>query len=604
MVFGSQPDFFLITFSLIYLIITAILSLILIWSRNVRNNPAILPFQILLVLFIIATVILSLFSFTNSLDTWILLEKIGYFSYAYASVFFFIVTWQYIGYKDIWRCKLTPLMFIVPSITILLLWMPGYQSLMMSDFYFDTSGIVPTLVYQYGIWGYVHTINNVIFMFGSLVLLVISFYSHTDTRKKGIQYLLAGFIIFCIWNMLYTAGFIPLWVFNLPFPLLLFSILMSIAIFRYNALDFLPMARNLVLEQISDLFLIISVDNRVIDINPSMAQAFDLNHRSSIGAHISEVFSNYPDFISILSESDGNVSFFSLKKGELALIYAIKKSTISDKEGNVLGNVLILHDITELEHALDMLEKSNTELQLINTKLQDEITERKKVEGALHLTMKKLTLLNSMTRHDIRNQLRTILGFLYFDKKELTDPEQIRRNQMENNACLSILNHIEFAQLYQDVGKYEPIWNSVSEILDKVIGQLNLSEIKIIHDISDFELFADPMFEKVLYTCFDNSIKHGERVTEIKIWVDTHSDSCSLMYCDNGVGIQEDEKEVIFNHGYGKNTGIGLFLAKEILAITKLTIKETGEPGKGSRFEIEIPTGFWRINFSTQHNIS
>lgn len=604
MLLGSQPDFFLITFSLIYLIITAIFSLILIWSRNVRNNPAILPFQILLVLFIIATVILSLFSFTDSLDTWILLEKIGYISYAYASVFFFSVTWQYIGYRDIWRCKLTPLMFIVPSITILVLWIPGLQSLMMSDFYFDTSGIVPTLVYQYGIWGYVHTFYNVIFMFGSLVLLVISFFSHTNTRKKGILYLIAGLIVFCSWNMLYTAGFIPLWVFNLPFPLLLFSILMSIAIFRYNTLDFLPMARNLVLEQISDLFLIISVDNRVIDINPSMAQAFDLNITSSIGSHISEVFSNYPDFISIFTESEGNNSFFSLKKGEATLIYAIRKSAISDIEGNVLGNVLILHDITELEDALEMLERSNAELKMMNTRLQEEITERKKVEGALHLTMKKLTLLNSMTRHDIRNQLRAILGFLYFDKKELTDPEQIHRNEMENNACLSILNHIDFAQLYQDVGKYEPIWNSVSEILDKVIGQLNPLGIDIIHDISAFELFADPLFEKVLYTCFDNSMKHGERVTEIKIWADIHADYCSLIYCDNGVGIREDEKEVIFNHGYGKNTGIGLFLAREILAITKLTIKETGEPGYGSRFEIEIPTGSWRMDFDNLHKIS
>ena len=266
--------------------------------------------------------------------------------------------------------------------------------------------------------------------------------------------------------------------------------------------------------------------------------------------------------------------------------------------------MLILHDITELEDALEMLERSNAELKMMNTRLQDEITERKKVEGALHLTMRKLTLLNSMTRHDIKNQLRTILGFLYFDKKELTDPQQIRRNQMENDACLSILNHIEFAQLYQDVGRYEPIWNSVSDILAKVYSQLNLSGISIIHDISAFELFADPMFEKVLYTCFDNSIKHGEVVTEIKIWADIHSDSCSLMYSDNGVGIRDDEKEVIFNHGYGKNTGIGLFLAREILAITKLTIKETGEPGKGSRFEIEIPTGSWRMDFDNHKKIS
>ena len=71
--------------------------MILIWSRNVRNNPAILPFQILLVLFIIAAVILSLFSLPIH-DTWILLERLDTLV-TRMHRFFFSVTWQYIGYR-------------------------------------------------------------------------------------------------------------------------------------------------------------------------------------------------------------------------------------------------------------------------------------------------------------------------------------------------------------------------------------------------------------------------------------------------------------------------------------------------------------------------
>jgi signal transduction histidine kinase len=58
---------------------------------------------------------------------------------------------------------------------------------------------------------------------------------------------------------------------------------------------------------------------------------------------------------------------------------------------------------------------------------------------------------------------------------------------------------------------------------------------------------------------------------------------------DNGVGIPEKDKEKIFEQGYGKHTGLGLFLAKEILAITGISIRETGTPGTGARFEILVP---------------
>ena len=64
---------------------------------------------------------------------------------------------------------------------------------------------------------------------------------------------------------------------------------------------------------------------------------------------------------------------------------------------------------------------------------------------------------------------------------------------------------------------------------------------------------------------------------------------------DNGVGIAANEKERIFDRGFGKHTGLGMFLIREIFSLTGIAIRETGEQGKGVRFEITVPMGKYRI---------
>ena len=64
---------------------------------------------------------------------------------------------------------------------------------------------------------------------------------------------------------------------------------------------------------------------------------------------------------------------------------------------------------------------------------------------------------------------------------------------------------------------------------------------------------------------------------------------------DDGRGISAEDKERLFTRGFGKQTGLGLFLSREILSITGITIAENGEPGKGARFEITVPEGAYRF---------
>jgi signal transduction histidine kinase len=67
-----------------------------------------------------------------------------------------------------------------------------------------------------------------------------------------------------------------------------------------------------------------------------------------------------------------------------------------------------------------------------------------------------------------------------------------------------------------------------------------------------------------------------------------------LVCQDNGPGVPQKNKEKIFLRGFGKNTGLGLFLIREILAMTDISIRECGNEGEGSRFEIVIPSAAYR----------
>jgi signal transduction histidine kinase len=143
------------------------------------------------------------------------------------------------------------------------------------------------------------------------------------------------------------------------------------------------------------------------------------------------------------------------------------------------------------------------------------------------------------------------------------------------------------------MGLKEPRWQPVEQCV-RDIG-MQFPSLALVTRINGLEIYADPLLEKVFYNLMDNSIRHGDHVTTITVHHALSDGGLTLMYEDNGQGIPCEEKVKIFTQGYGRNTGYGLFLIHEILALTGMTIEETGEPGKGARFEIHVPRGNFRL---------
>ena len=223
-----------------------------------------------------------------------------------------------------------------------------------------------------------------------------------------------------------------------------------------------------------------------------------------------------------------------------------------------------------------------------------DITERKRAEAALALTSRKLNLLSGITRHDINNQLMSVNGFLDLLHKKVPDPTLEDYFTRITKASSSISAIVQFAKEYEQIGISAPSWQDCRTLVDTAAKEAPLGEVVVNNDLpAGMEVFADPLIVRVCYNLMGNAVRHGGKITTLRFSADERDGEHIIVCEDDGDGVLSEEKEKIFDRGFGKNTGLGLFLSREILDITGIKIKETGEPGKGARFEMTVPKGAW-----------
>jgi signal transduction histidine kinase len=207
---------------------------------------------------------------------------------------------------------------------------------------------------------------------------------------------------------------------------------------------------------------------------------------------------------------------------------------------------------------------------------------------------KKLQIVGSVTRHDVLNQMTAIVGYNELLGMMIEDPKLKSFLDKEKSSLNKIRRQFQFAKDFQNIAAEPPLWQSIRNLVNRVSEDFDTKKVRIIVDTGAATVLADPLFERVFYHLFDNALRHGETVTEIRISLQITGASGLLIVENNGAGIPAPDKNKIFERGYGKGTGWGLFLAREILAATGMNISETGEDGKGVRFEITLPPGSFR----------
>jgi PAS domain S-box-containing protein len=318
----------------------------------------------------------------------------------------------------------------------------------------------------------------------------------------------------------------------------------------------------------------------------------------------------------ILFDNDGREAFVrsvtgSSQTGDVELFFHTRDNAVREfliSASLSPGNIVICSaiDITERKIAEQVIAKAREDLERrvkdrteelmeANDVLKSEIQERKRFESAIQLANRKLNTLSSITRHDILNQITAIVMYLSLAEETVTDPGVIEQLKKIEQVTDLIQKQIRFTRDYQNIGENAPQWQNIATTVDNAVAGLDLKGIVITKDLGNLEIFADYLLEKVFYNLVENSVRHGEKATVIHFSYKRDGDELLLLCEDDGVGIPEGAKERIFRREYYRNTGYGLFLSGEILSITGLSIRETGKPDKGVRFEIRAPKGVFRL---------
>ena len=219
---------------------------------------------------------------------------------------------------------------------------------------------------------------------------------------------------------------------------------------------------------------------------------------------------------------------------------------------------------------------------------------RLRAEKALKEANRKLMLLTRITRHDIKNIIQGI--YLYSEIIGYSEDNETKKNALIiKNEAEAIEKLIDFTKIYEQLGSIEAQWYNLAAAFKEVEFSEEFAAIHFDTTSCDVEIYTDPLFSKAIYNLIENAVRHGEHTTKITITCDKGPEDSLLIHCrDNGVGIPEDMKSSIFHEGFGKNTGLGLFLIQEILSITQISIAEVGTEGEGADFLISVPAGHWK----------
>lgn len=274
-----------------------------------------------------------------------------------------------------------------------------------------------------------------------------------------------------------------------------------------------------------------------------------------------------------------------------------KVNKVMDRLNEMIDNAI---DGKPIESSFDETKMSSLETKLahfltMNSTTKDQISEEKA----------KINELISDISHQTKTPLANIL--LYTQLLAESDLSEQERKcvdlLMEQSEKLNFLisSLVKTSRLETGVISVSQKLNSIDKLLDNAIKQAKTkAEAKNIElTVEKKEIYA--MFDlkwtaEALYNIIDNAIKYTPSGGNVSISTTAYQLFCRIDITDTGIGMTEEETVKIFSRFYRghlvsdeEGVGIGLYLAREIVASQGGYIKVQSKPQKGSTFSMFLP---------------
>jgi PAS domain S-box-containing protein len=452
--------------------------------------------------FILCMVVVTLWSSANALEmsavdftTKLFWANMQYIAYCYAPVVLVALCMELTGYDQWIRNRKILWLVIIPTIIIILVWTDSIHGLIRYDLHINDNGSFPVLEKKYGSAFFVHAgYSQFLNIYAGVLLIRGVFFKNTVYRKQALSVLI-GLSTIVIVNIIYITGLSP--VRGIDITPLVFGpagLIVAWGIFRYKLFDIVPVARAMVIETMDEGIMVLDLQDRILDINPSFEKI--LGHTTSriIARRVEEVCSKIPELVNACMVSGNSQSEFSICTNGFVQIFELRISALIDRKGIMIGRLAVVNDITQkkqeqkiylkqywelvvaeererlvrdlhdnLAQVLGFInlhaqairqELANADVEIVSTKLEKLVDVTQSAHNEIREYIRNVRCKESVEKGFINELERIILNFeeQFGIKARLDLPEEFVWVEIKPNARLNILNIIKEA--LSNIGKH------------------------------------------------------------------------------------------------------------------------------------------------------
>jgi PAS domain S-box-containing protein len=282
----------------------------------------------------------------TDLATKILWGKFQYIGIVFVPVFWFVFAYNHSHPNQHWSHRNMLLLLAIPLSTLLLVFTTDLHGLIWDEIGTQVTGDFSALSVTRGWWFWVHSV------YSYALLLAGTLYILRMLRRQGLYrgqaiVLLIAVLIPWIGNILFLTGLSPLpYLDPTPFAFTLTLLALIWGIFGFSLIDLSPIARDTVMEKMSDGMLVLDAQNRVADINSAAQDLLETTAAQAVGQPIGALLARWPHLIHQYSAVQETLDEITFGQDQDQRWYEVRIAPLTDNRKRLLGRVVTVRNIT------------------------------------------------------------------------------------------------------------------------------------------------------------------------------------------------------------------------------------------------------------------
>ncbi len=554
------------------------------WRR--RSAPGAIP----LVLMMLSVAEWS-FGYAMELGSPTLSAKIFWTNFNFVGIVIAPVAWFIFvlayTHRDHWLTRRNVTLLFIPSlITLGLAWTNDAHGLIRSAVKLDVSRAIPMLDPTYSLGFWMFWFYAFLLTFSASFLMVYTLIKAPGLYRGQVMALLVVASVPWISNIVYLSGLSPFHKLDLtPFSFALMVAVMAWNLSRYKLLDIVPVARDGIIESMSDGVVVLDGRGRIVDINPAARQLIDTETLDIIGRPAAELLPCCADLLAFDATTAETQTEVLVDESADQRYFDVRIFPLYDRHRALTGRSVVFRDITD----------------------------RKRAEGVLHLRTVELESRNEeldafahTVAHDLKSPLTSIVGFSGVLEKRFDRMSEeeicyylniIGKSGRKMNNIIDELLLLASMRKLEDVNRVPlDMADIVAEAQGRLVDAIATRQAEIaLPSVWPVALGYGPWVEEIWVNYISNAIKYGGTPPYVELGATLSSDgnaaSVRFWVRDNGHGLTPEEQARLFtlftrlDSVRAKGHGLGLSIVRRIVE------KLDGEVGVES--EIDVGSTFW-----------